>query len=94
MARVWGVPIGTPFNPNTTPKPVDTSRYRDYVETYFTVEDDLGRKSINKGQLIPYLIRLDQAGEEDAAIDLANFYGVSEQEIENIERIMGGSTKR
>ena len=94
ISKAWGVPVGTKYNPNTPTEPVDIKPYRDYVESYFTTEDDTGRKSVNRGQLIPYLIQLDRGGASDAAIALSNFYGVTEQEIENIERVMGGSTKR
>ncbi len=94
VSSILGIPVGTKFGEGTPTKPTDISDYQSYINNYFTKEDDAGRKYIDKGSLIPYLIRLDQGGNDAQAIALANFYGITESEIEQIERVMGGSTNR
>lgn len=94
VADIIGVPVGTPFGTGGG-KPADFSNYQDYINDFFVRKDEItGAQSIDRGRLIPYLIQLEKSGQSDAAVYFADFYGISEEEIENIERVMGGSTKR
>lgn len=90
VAATWGVPVGTPYSPQGSTQEVSVKPYQDYVETAFASTDEItGRTTYNRQGIAKYIYDLLLGGAISEADQLARIYGISEQEVETIERSMG-----
>ena len=91
ISQAWGVPVGTPVSqkPQEQPK-ADINQYIDYVENYLVSQDtETGRKAINRQGVAKYIYDMLVNNDVVNADALAKYYGITDGEIEAIERSMG-----
>ena len=91
IANAWGVPVGTPVSQKPQEQPeADINQFINYVDNYLVNKDEItGKKTVNRQGVAKYIYDLLASNDVVNADALAKYYGITDGEIEAIERSIG-----
>lgn len=91
ISQVWGVPVGTPVSQKPQEQPeADINQFINYVDNYLVNKDEItGKKTVNRQGVAKYIYDLLASNDVVNADALAKYYGITDGEIEAIERSIG-----